>query len=90
MSARFPLVALLVALSWPAHAADLDPSVMIVKREADLQFSDEVQHEDLGICEDVQRGLASGSYIAGRLNPLRESAVHHFQELLRTAYREVR
>ena len=58
------------------------------RREADLAFSDEVQHEDLGICEDVQRGLASGSYVAGRLNPLRESAVHHFQELLRQAYRE--
>jgi choline monooxygenase len=58
------------------------------RREADLAFSDEVQHEDLGICEDVQRGLASGSYVAGRLNPLRESAVHHFQELLRAAYRD--
>ena len=58
------------------------------KREADLEFSDEVQHEDLGICEDVQRGLASGSYVPGRLNPLRENAVHHFQELLRQAYRQ--
>ena len=58
------------------------------RREADLAFSDEVQHEDLRICEDVQRGLASGSYVAGRLNPLRESAVHHFQELLRAAYRD--
>lgn len=57
------------------------------KREADLQFSDAVQHEDLRICQDVQRGLASGSYVAGRLNPLRENAVHHFQELLRAAYR---
>jgi len=57
------------------------------RREADLQFSDEVQHEDLGICEDVQRGMASGSYAPGRLNPLRETAVHHFHELLRAAYR---
>jgi len=58
------------------------------RREADLAFSDEVQLEDLTICEDVQRGLASGSYVAGRLNPLRENAVHHFQELLRDAYRD--
>ena len=58
------------------------------RREADLTFSDLVQQEDLGICMDVQRGLTSGSYVAGRLNPLRESAVHHFQELLRSAYRE--
>lgn len=57
------------------------------RREADRVFSDEVQIEDLTICEDVQRGLASGSYFAGRLNPLRENAVHHFHELLREAYR---
>ena len=58
-----------------------------VRRQADIDFSDEVQHEDIGICVDVQRGLASGSYVAGRLNPLRESGVHHFHELLREAYR---
>ena len=55
------------------------------RRDADRAFSDEVQLEDLRICEDVQRGLASGSYVAGRLNPLRESGVHHFQELWRAA-----
>ena len=44
--------------------------------------------EDLTICEDVQRGLSSGSYVAGRLNPLRENAVHHFHELLRATYRD--
>jgi choline monooxygenase len=57
-------------------------------RATDLSFSDEVQHEDIAICEAVQRGLASGSYHAGRLNPKRESGVHHFHELLRRAYRE--
>lgn len=57
------------------------------RRAADIAFSDEVQAEDVTICEDVQRGLASGSYEAGRLNPLRENAVHHFHELLRRAYR---
>ncbi|MGN6517861.1 MAG: SRPBCC family protein, partial [Dokdonella sp.] len=55
--------------------------------ERDLVFSDAVQKEDIGICEHVQRGLASGSYVAGRLNPKRESGVHHFHELLRAAYR---
>ncbi|KGM57062.1 (2Fe-2S)-binding protein [Lysobacter arseniciresistens ZS79] len=58
------------------------------RRDADRAFSDEVQLEDLTICEDVQRGLASGSYAPGRLNPLRENAVHHFHELLRSAYRD--
>jgi choline monooxygenase len=53
----------------------------------DLRFSDEVQQEDIGICERVQTGLESGSYHAGRLSPKRESGVHHFQELVRRAYR---
>jgi len=63
------------------------PGADAAKRDADLAFSDEVQHEDLGICEDVQRGFASGSYVPGRLNPLRETGVHHFHELLRATYR---
>ena len=50
-------------------------------------LSDEVQVEDIAICEAVQRGLASGSYVAGRLNPKRESGVQHFHDLLRRAYR---
>lgn len=56
------------------------------RAEADARFSDEVQREDIGICEAVQRGLASGSYEAGRLNPLRESGVWQFHELLRASY----
>jgi len=59
------------------------------RRAKDIQFSDEVQDEDVAICEDVQRGLASGSYEAGRLNPLRENAVHHFHEMVRRAYRDL-
>jgi choline monooxygenase len=57
------------------------------RAEADAAFSDEVQREDIGICEAVQRGLASGSYTPGRLNPLRESGLWHFHELLRAAWR---
>ncbi len=54
----------------------------------DQVFSDEVQNEDVMICEAVQKGLNSGSYDKGRLCMKRETAVHHFQELIRTAYRE--
>ncbi|HEY3645790.1 MAG TPA: SRPBCC family protein [Gammaproteobacteria bacterium] len=54
----------------------------------DFAFSDEVQKEDIGICERVQKGLASGVYTAGRLSPKRESGVHHFQEVVRAAYRD--
>ena len=53
---------------------------------ADAEFSDEVQQEDITICEAVQRGLASGTYDAGRLCPKRESGVWHFHNLLRAAY----
>lgn len=56
--------------------------------QADREFSDEVQKEDVAICERVQKGLESGSYRAGRLSPKRESGVHHFQELVRAAWRE--
>lgn len=54
----------------------------------DRAFSDVVQQEDIRICTEVQRNLDSGSYVAGPLNPLRETGVHHFQELLRADYRE--
>jgi choline monooxygenase len=57
------------------------------RRGADHEFSHQVQLEDVDICQLVQRGLESGSYVPGRLNPLRENAVHHFHELLRAAYR---
>jgi choline monooxygenase len=53
----------------------------------DRAFADSVQAEDTAICEAVQRGLASGSYVAGRLNPVRESGVWHFHQLLRSACR---
>ena len=62
-----------------------DPQVQ-ARIEAEQAFSDEIQSEDIHICEHVQRGLASGSYSAGRLNPQRESGVWHFQNLLRAAY----
>ena len=52
----------------------------------DQSFSDEVQGEDAAICEAVQKGLASGYYSPGRLNPRRESGVWHFQNLMRAAY----
>jgi len=69
------------------YYADDGSAAARARREADIQFSDAVQREDIGICEDVQRGMASGSYEPGRLNPLRETGVLHFHELLRAAYR---
>lgn len=46
------------------------------------EFSDEVQREDIAICESVQRGLRSRTYRAGRYSVQRENGVHHFHGLL--------
>jgi choline monooxygenase len=54
----------------------------------DQEFSDQVQKEDVDICEQVQVGLNSGSYIAGRLCMKRESGVLHFQNLIRNSLRK--
>jgi choline monooxygenase len=45
-------------------------------------FSDQVQQEDIGICESVQRGLHSALYDRGRYSVKRENGVHHFHMLL--------
>jgi len=46
-----------------------------------LAFSDEIQHEDIAICEAVQRGLRSRTYDRGRFSVKRENGVHHFHRL---------
>ena len=55
------------------------------RREFNLQsvnVGNRVQEEDLGICEDVQRGLKSRAYGAGRLSVRREAGEHLFHQLL--------
>ncbi len=47
-----------------------------------IAFSDEIQQEDIELCEWVQRGLRSKAYNAGRFSVLRENGVHHFQSLV--------
>ena len=48
-----------------------------------IAFSDEIQQEDIVLCEQVQRGLRSRSYDAGRFSARRENGVFHFQSLIR-------
>jgi choline monooxygenase len=65
----------LTVFDWFFERADdprLDPTI---------QFSDEIQLEDIAICESVQRGLASRTYDTGRYSVERENGVHHFHEL---------
>ena len=47
-----------------------------------IAFSDQVQQEDIELCEMVQKGLRSRSYSTGRFSVQRENGVHHFQTLL--------
>lgn len=49
--------------------------------EQTLAFSDQVQKEDISICELVQKGLKSSSYDRGRYSVARENGVHHFHRL---------
>jgi choline monooxygenase len=42
----------------------------------------QVQIEDVGICEEVQRGLHSRSYSVGRFSVKREAGEYHFHQLL--------
>ena len=69
------------------YPGDADAGADEARRAEDRRFSDEVQAEDAEICAAVQKRLASGAYRAGRLNPRRENAVHHFHGLVRRAWR---
>jgi choline monooxygenase len=48
-----------------------------------IAFSDQIQQEDIEICEQVQRGLRSTAYDTGRFSAKRENGVYHFQQLVR-------
>ena len=58
------------------------------RRERSIAWSDEIQREDIWLCESVQRNLRSRSYSTGRYSARRENGVYHFHELLRRAMGE--
>ena len=53
--------------------------------EKDSEFSEMVQQEDILICENVQKGLESKGYDRGKLSPLNEQGVFHFQSLVKSS-----
>jgi len=61
-----------------------DPELPEVQEKirSTIEFSDEIQIEDIQICEAVQRGLRSRTYTSGRYSVKRENGVHHFHGLL--------
>jgi len=48
-----------------------------------VAVAERVQHEDIAICESVQRGINSWAYDTGRLSVRREAGEHLFHRLLR-------
>jgi choline monooxygenase len=51
-------------------------------RAQSIAVAHQVQLEDAGICEEVQRGLASRSFTTGRFSVRREAGGYHFHRLL--------
>src|SRR5262249_2287983 len=52
------------------------------KNLASVAVSEQIQAEDVAICESVQRGLNSRAYDSGRLSVRREAGEHLFHRLL--------
>ena len=68
---------------------DVESEEALQRIAQDVSFSDQVQQEDVDICEHVQRGLHSRSYGTGRFSVECEEGVYHFQSLLKAAYAEL-
>jgi choline monooxygenase len=49
--------------------------------KASVEFSDQLQIEDVGICEVVQKNLRSCSYSRGRFSVKQEKGVHAFHRM---------
>ena len=63
------------------YFADVSESAL-ERNLASIEVGDRIQHEDLDICESVQRGLQSRAYNSGRLSVRREAGEHLFHRLL--------
>jgi choline monooxygenase len=63
------------------YFADTSPAAQ-EKNLASIALSEQIQAEDVAICESVHRGLNSRSYSAGRLSVRREAGEHLFHKLL--------
>lgn len=65
---------------------DIESEAAKKQMNDDLGYSDNVQQEDIEICELVQHGLESRAYTKGRFSPETELGVYHFQSLLKKMY----
>jgi choline monooxygenase len=56
--------------------------------KASVEFSDQIQVEDVGICERVQKNLRSRSYSRGRFSVKQEKGVHAFHRMYAEAMKK--
>ena len=63
------------------YFADVSESARAANMDS-IAVSEQIQQEDVAICESVQRGLQSRAYGAGRLSVRREAGEHLFHRLL--------
>src|SRR5260370_37655491 len=71
----------LTIFEWFFHETASEKARERIKKA--VAFSDEVQQEDIGLCESVQRGLRSATHDRGRYSVRRDNGVRHFDILPR-------
>ncbi|MBA2340031.1 MAG: (2Fe-2S)-binding protein, partial [Pyrinomonadaceae bacterium] len=71
----------LTVFEWYFNDAD-NADVQEERVRRTVAWSDEIQEEDIKLCEAVQRNLHSRTYTRGRYSVKRENGVHHFHGLL--------
>jgi choline monooxygenase len=76
----------LTIFEWYFH--EIESAEARERIERVVALSDEVQQEDIGVCEAVQKRLRSVAYDRGRYSVKRENGVHHFHELWMEFMRE--
>ncbi|HEY2462310.1 MAG TPA: aromatic ring-hydroxylating dioxygenase subunit alpha [Candidatus Acidoferrum sp.] len=69
------------AVIFDYYFADVSAAAEKRNRES-MGVSEQVQDEDVALCEAVQQGLKSRAYVAGRLSVRREAGEHLFHRLL--------
>lgn len=69
----------LTIFEWYFH--DVESATAKERIKTTVELSDEVQQEDIWICEEVQKRLRSIAYDRGRYSVRRENGVHHFHSL---------
>jgi choline monooxygenase len=76
-----PLAVNRCAVVFDYYFADISAAAEARHKES-IAVSEQVQDEDMAICDAVQRGLGSRAYVAGRLSVRREAGEHLFHRLL--------